>query len=478
MSNYSAGRGPRPADPYPRLRLAALTAVIAGVVVLAAAAFVLSYAGIHQIALRAGVSPELAKLYPVIFDAMLVVSGAAVLALRGASGWARAYAWSSLLLMLVAVAVGDALHTTNVSLPGQPTRVVVAITPWVLLLLAFGLWLTMLQHLRRLRAANGQHGQGPGQPVMTGGAPAAGQGANGITHNGVSGNGDSGAAQRAAVTWAGADGAGQGRPLPPPLAGLDALLGPREASRPALPGTGRDDPAAAGNPEQADAGQYLDPVSYGAETGYVHPDSYLVPADYSRSAAVAQPDGEPGEQLAPGPGPSEAQPGSPAAADPGTAEPTAAPSAAASPAAAPSAAAPPAAAPPAAASPGAAPSAAASPAAAPSAAASPAAAPSAAASPAAAPPAAAPPVAAPPAAASPAAASPAPHEPQPAPEKSPVATAKTAAAEGQTAPDNEAHQANGQDPPSPDGDTTRATAAADPGPGWSACGAPQPGPRR
>src|SRR6516162_8836358 len=149
MSNYSAGRGPRPADPYPRLRLAALTAVIAGVVLLAAAAFVLSYAGIHQIALRAGVSPELAKLYPVIFDAMLVVSGAAVLALRGASGWARAYAWSSLLLMLVAVAVGDALHTTNVSLPAQPTRVVVAITPWVLLLLAFGLWLTMLQHFRR-----------------------------------------------------------------------------------------------------------------------------------------------------------------------------------------------------------------------------------------------------------------------------------------------------------------------------------------
>ena len=89
MSNYSVDRGPYPADP---LRLAALAAVIAGVVLLAAAAFVLSYAGIHQIALRAGVSPQLAKLYPVIFDAMLVVAGAAALALRGAGWWPRFYA--------------------------------------------------------------------------------------------------------------------------------------------------------------------------------------------------------------------------------------------------------------------------------------------------------------------------------------------------------------------------------------------------
>jgi hypothetical protein len=283
--------------------------VIAGVVLLAAAAFTLSYAGIHQIALRAGVSPELAKLYPVMFDAMLVVSGAAVLALRGAGGWARAYAWSSLLLMLVVVAVGDALHTTNVTLPAQPTRIVVAVTPWVLLLLAFGLWLELLRHFRRMRAANGQHGQGPGYPVMTDGASASGQGANGVT-----GNGSFGAGQRTAVTWASAGGAGQGRPLPPPPAGLDALLGPREVPPPALPGTGHDDVAAGGYPGypgHADAGQYLDPVSYG-ETGYVHPDSYLGDADYGAHAAVGAlavtpADGDPGKQPVPGPAPSTAQ---------------------------------------------------------------------------------------------------------------------------------------------------------------------------
>jgi len=86
MSNYPVGRRPRSADPHSTLRLAALTAVVAGVVLLAAAAFVLSYPGIHSVALQAGVSPNLAKLYPVIFDAMLVVAGAAAMALRGA-GW-------------------------------------------------------------------------------------------------------------------------------------------------------------------------------------------------------------------------------------------------------------------------------------------------------------------------------------------------------------------------------------------------------
>lgn len=117
MSNYPVGRRPRSADPQSTLRLAALTAVVAGVVLLAAAAFVLSYPGIHQVALQAGVSPSLAKLYPVIFDAMLVVAGAAAMTLRGAGWWSRFYAWACLIVLLVAVAVGDAVHATGTVLP-------------------------------------------------------------------------------------------------------------------------------------------------------------------------------------------------------------------------------------------------------------------------------------------------------------------------------------------------------------------------
>jgi hypothetical protein len=418
MSNYSAGRGPRPADPYPGLRLAALTAVIAGVVLLAAAAFVLSYEGIHQIVLHAGVSPELARLYPLMVDAMLVVAGAAALALRGAGWWPRAYAWSCLLVLLAAVAVGDALHASNVTLPAQPTRVVVAVTPWVLLLLAFGLWLEMLQHFRRMRVAGARQGQGPGQQAMTGGAATAGQGANG-----VNGNGDSGAGQRTAVTWASAGGAGQGRPLPPPPAGLDALLGPREEPRPAPPGTGPDDVAAAGYPGypgQAYAGQYLDPVSYGEETGYVHPDSYLGHGAYSGPSA-AQPAGLAiaATRATEGPQPAaESSPEATAQAGPATAQ-TGPATAQTGPATAQT-----------------------DPATAQT---------------------------------DPATAQTGPAAPQtdpataqtgPAAPQTDPATAQTAAAETQTAPDHQAQPAEGQDSPNSDGDTTpaAASAATDPGP--------------
>jgi Protein of unknown function (DUF2637) len=269
MSNYPPGRGPRPADPYPGLRLTALTAVILGVVLLATAAFVLSYAGIHQIALRAAVGHGLARLYPVIFDAMVVISGAAALALRGAGWWARAYAWSSLLLMLAVVATADALHATSVSLPAQPTRAVVAVTPWALLLIAFGLWLEMLRHFRSVRATGAPQARMAG-PVAA--APAAA-------------NGDSATAHGVAVTWASAGDVGVGRPLPQPRMGLDLILGPNEENLPAmtLPAPDTDAAAAAypGQTGQRETGRYPDPVSYGEDTGYVHPESYRDPGGYA-----------------------------------------------------------------------------------------------------------------------------------------------------------------------------------------------------
>ena len=74
MSDQSTAPAPPPADGHGGLRLLALAAVAAGVLLLAAAAFVLSYAGIHAVALSAGVSPRLARIYPLILDAMLVVA--------------------------------------------------------------------------------------------------------------------------------------------------------------------------------------------------------------------------------------------------------------------------------------------------------------------------------------------------------------------------------------------------------------------
>ncbi len=143
---------PAAAEPGRLPRLLALTAVGAGVLVLAAAAFVLSYPGIHALALHAGVSASLARGYPVIFDAMLAIALAAVLSLRGAGVPSRCYAWLSLIVLLAAVAGASALHSARVAIPHRPAAATAAILPWALLLIGFGLLLAMLRHARITRA--------------------------------------------------------------------------------------------------------------------------------------------------------------------------------------------------------------------------------------------------------------------------------------------------------------------------------------
>jgi Protein of unknown function (DUF2637) len=153
MSDQPAARAPQSADGHGGLRLLALAAVALGVLLLAAAAFVLSYAGIHAVALAAGVSPRLARIYPLIFDAMLVVAGAAVLALRSAGLPSRSYAWLSMIALLAAAAAADALHATGTRLPRRPAAATAAVIPWALVLIGFGLLLCMLRQARLRRAA-------------------------------------------------------------------------------------------------------------------------------------------------------------------------------------------------------------------------------------------------------------------------------------------------------------------------------------
>jgi hypothetical protein len=153
MSDQATARTGAPADGLQVLRLLALVAVAAGVGLLAAAAFVLSYAGIHAVALYAGVPPRLARIYPLIFDAMLVVACAAVLSLREAGLPSRCYAWLSMLGLIVVAAAADTLHATGTRLPHKPTAAVVAIIPWALVLIGFGLLLCMLRQARLRQAA-------------------------------------------------------------------------------------------------------------------------------------------------------------------------------------------------------------------------------------------------------------------------------------------------------------------------------------
>jgi Protein of unknown function (DUF2637) len=152
MSNQPMAGASHPADSHAGLRLLALAAVAVGVILLAAAAFVLSYSGIHAVALSAGVSPRLARLYPLIFDAMLVVACSAVLALRTAGLPSRCYAWLSLLTLLAAVAAADAVNAIGTKLPHRPAAAVIAVIPWALVLIGFGLLLAMLRHARKRHA--------------------------------------------------------------------------------------------------------------------------------------------------------------------------------------------------------------------------------------------------------------------------------------------------------------------------------------
>jgi hypothetical protein len=142
---------PAPSAPAPRRNWArrAVNLLVALVVIaVAAATFVFSYDGVHADALLGGVSTRLARYYPGLFDAVLVVACVAVVVLREGRWWARLWAWLVLVVVLAAIGVTDVLHAMNYTLRHRPTEGVVAGAPVVAVLLAFSLLLTMLRQSR------------------------------------------------------------------------------------------------------------------------------------------------------------------------------------------------------------------------------------------------------------------------------------------------------------------------------------------
>lgn len=118
------------------------------VVAVAAAAFVFSYDGVHAIALFGGVSSQLARYYPGLFDAVLVIACVAAVMLRDGRWWARAWAWVVIIVLLAAIGTTDVLHAMNYTLRHRPTEGIVAAAPVVAVLLAFSLLLTLLRQSR------------------------------------------------------------------------------------------------------------------------------------------------------------------------------------------------------------------------------------------------------------------------------------------------------------------------------------------
>ncbi|HEY2577925.1 MAG TPA: DUF2637 domain-containing protein [Streptosporangiaceae bacterium] len=131
-------------------RIAALIAAVICVLAIAAGAFVVSYTGVRDLALTAGVTAHYARFYPWIFDAVFVVAAVAALSLRGAL---RAYAWLAILVILGAVATADAIHATAIALPKRPAEATVAAAPWAVLLIGFTLLYAMVRQALPARRA-------------------------------------------------------------------------------------------------------------------------------------------------------------------------------------------------------------------------------------------------------------------------------------------------------------------------------------
>jgi hypothetical protein len=137
---------PGPVRNWPR-RLAN-AAVAVAVIAVAGATFVLSYSGVRAVAITGGVSDHLARVYPGVFDAVLVIACVAAIMLRDARWWARAWAWLVVVVLLAAIGATDVVHAMGYTLRHRPTEGIVAAAPVAAVLLAFSLLLTLLRQSR------------------------------------------------------------------------------------------------------------------------------------------------------------------------------------------------------------------------------------------------------------------------------------------------------------------------------------------
>jgi len=137
-------------------------AVAVAVLAVAAGTFFLSYPGVHAIARQGGVSGQLARFYPALFDAVLVIACVAAVMLRDSRWWARGWAWLVAIVVLGAIGATDVLHAMSYGLRQRPTEGVVAAAPAAAVLLAFSLFLTMLRQSRP-QPPEANRGQAPAQ---------------------------------------------------------------------------------------------------------------------------------------------------------------------------------------------------------------------------------------------------------------------------------------------------------------------------
>ena len=110
---------------------------IAATVLIAAGAFVLSFAALTDLAVMAGISPALAWIWPVIVDGLIVAATVSIVALAGHDRRTMAYPWVLLLGGAVVSTAANAVHAIlaadGAGVPAWVSAVVASMPPVVLL---------------------------------------------------------------------------------------------------------------------------------------------------------------------------------------------------------------------------------------------------------------------------------------------------------------------------------------------------------
>lgn len=123
---------------------------IAATVIIAAGAFVLSFAALTDLARMSGISAGLAWIWPVIIDGLIVAATVAIVALAGADKRRLAYPWALLFGGALVSTGANAVHavlTSAHSVSGVPAGVaaVVASMPPIVLLAVTHLCVVLVQ---------------------------------------------------------------------------------------------------------------------------------------------------------------------------------------------------------------------------------------------------------------------------------------------------------------------------------------------
>ncbi|ASN54128.1 DUF2637 domain-containing protein [Sinomonas sp. R1AF57] len=112
---------------------------IAATIVIGAGAFVLSFSALTDLAVRAGINPTIAWMWPLIVDGMIVAATVAIVALAGRQGREQLYPWILLFFGAIVSTAANSIHAVlavraeNGNVPVVVSALVAAMPPVVLL---------------------------------------------------------------------------------------------------------------------------------------------------------------------------------------------------------------------------------------------------------------------------------------------------------------------------------------------------------